>query len=249
MTVVESILERVSAAARAAEVADVRIGLGYTAVRFADDSTGLAYTFRDDVPPGCTVLDGKGALAGRQASDLIRWLSSSDTIEAGVGLACANALANVPSGHHQIGDVLSRIEVRPDDAVAMVGLFRPLVAPLRERAGRLTVYERIRQPQDDLRPAEEALDDLPSCQVAVITATSILNHTIDNLLAAAHDCREVVILGSSTPLLPHVFPGATVLSGVVVREPREVLRVVSEGGGMRLFGRYVDKVCVPSEIS
>jgi hypothetical protein len=32
------------------------------------------------------------------------------------------------------------------------------------------------------------------------------------------------------------------LSGVVVKGPREVLRVISEGGGMRLFSPHVRKV-------
>ena len=34
------------------------------------------------------------------------------------------------------------------------------------------------------------------------------------------------------------------LSGVVVKEPEEVLQVVSEGGGMQQFGSHVRKVTV-----
>jgi uncharacterized protein (DUF4213/DUF364 family) len=57
---------------------------------------------------------------------------------------------------------------------------------------------------------------------------------------------EVALLGASTPLVPDAFDGAavTMLSGVVVTAPDEVLRIVSEGGGMRQFGPHVRKVTV-----
>ena len=78
----------------------------------------------------------------------------------------------------------------------------------------------------------------------LITAATIVNHTIDDLLANAHSCREVAIIGPSTPMLLDVFSAANVrlLCGVVVQKPKEVLRVVSEGGGMQQFKPYVRKV-------
>jgi hypothetical protein len=45
-------------AAQAAVVDDVRIGLGYIAVKLADDRTGVAYTFRDQAQGGCSVFHG-----------------------------------------------------------------------------------------------------------------------------------------------------------------------------------------------
>lgn len=69
---------------------------------------------------------------------------------------------------------------------------------------------------------------------------------MDRLLEAASDCREVVILGASTPLLAEVFLPRRVilLSGVIVLEPQEIVRIVSEGGGMRYFGPHVSQVCL-----
>jgi uncharacterized protein (DUF4213/DUF364 family) len=233
-------------AAREADVADVRIGLGYTAVSLADGRTGVAYTFRDLARGGCSVFDGLRPLAGRPAADLLALLESRDAIEAGVGLACANALANRDDAGHREGDVLEQLEVRPEDDAAMVGHFGPLVEALRGRARSLTIYERVAEPTGPLRPQEEAPAGLARCQVALITATSIINHTIDGLLEAARSCRQVALLGASTPLIAEAFDPATVtmLSGVVVTAPDEVLRIVSEGGGMRQFGPHVRKVTV-----
>jgi len=233
-------------AAREAEVADVRIGLGYTAVRLADGRAGVAYTFRDLARGGCSVFDGLRPLAGRPAADLLALLESHDAIEAGVGLACANALANRDGAGHLEGDVLEQLEVGPEDDVAMVGHFGPLVEALRQRSRSLTIYERVAKPTALLRPQEEAPAGLARCQVALVTAASIVNHTVDGLLEAARGCRQVALLGASTPLIAEAFVAfpVTMLSGVVVTAPDEVLRIVSEGGGMRQFGPHVRKVTV-----
>ena len=133
----------------------------------------------------------------------------------------------------------------------MVGHFGPLVNAIQERAGSLTVFERIDLPAGLLRPTAEAFDILPRCQVALITGTTIINHTIERLLQAAGQCREIIVLGPSTPLLPEAFKEERVslLSGVLVKDPPAVLQVVSEGGGMRQFSPFVQKVSLPAQLA
>ncbi len=232
------------ASARDVSVADVRIGLGYTAVLLEDGRAGVAYTFRAEARGGCSVFTGLRPLSGRPATDLLALIESPDAIEAGVGLACANALANRDQPEHLTGDILEHLEVGPADDVAMVGHFGPLVETIRKRARSLTIFERVTTPTGLLRPQEEAVATLPRCQIALITATSIINHTFDGLLDAARGCRQVAVLGASTPLLAEAFSttGVTILAGVVVIAVDEVLRVVSEGGGMRQFSPHVRKV-------
>jgi len=229
-----------------AVVSDVRIGLGYTGVMLEGNRGGVAYTFREETKGGCSVFRRLRPLSGRHSSELLALLPSDDPIEAAVGLACANALVNVEDARYQDGDILKHLDLRPDDHVGMVGHFGPLVEPIEGKVRTLTVFERVRQPSGRIRPAEETEDTLPQCQVALITATSIINHSIDNLLEAAGKCREVVVLGASTPLMSEAFweGRVSLLSGVVVREPREILRIVSEGGGMRYFGPHIGKVCL-----
>jgi uncharacterized protein (DUF4213/DUF364 family) len=89
---------------------------------------------------------------------------------------------------------------------------------------------------------------LPECSVALITAKSLLNGTIDALLLAAASCREVVLLGPSTPLVPEVFGkphrGVSLLSGVVVADAEGLSRAVARGGGTRELKASVAKVNV-----
>lgn len=242
----QRLLAHLADAARKVTVADVRIGLGYTAVKLSDGRTGVAYTFRDQAQDGCSVFTGIRPLSGRSASDLPALVKSHDVIEAAVGLACCNALANRLQPVQLGGDILEHLDVRPEDNVAMVGNFGPLVDPLRRCARSLTIFERVAAPTDLLRPRKEAAAALSRCQVAIITATSIINHTVDELLESAHACRQTALVGASTPLVSEAFQatGVDLLSGVVVTSPEEVLQVVSEGGGMRQFGPYVRKVTV-----
>jgi len=90
-SIARRLIEALGDAARAVDVAEVRIGLGYTAVRPSDGAAGVAFTFRDLARGGCSVFHGLRPLAGRRAAELLPLLDSADPIEAGVGLACPNA--------------------------------------------------------------------------------------------------------------------------------------------------------------
>jgi len=227
-------------------VAEVRIGLGYTAVRLASGQIGLAYTFRDTSRDCCTALGGMDRLSDHPAARLVRLIESADPIEAAVGLACANAILNEPGDRFCRGDALEFMELRPEDRVAMVGYFQPIVDAVRRQVRSLLIFELRPERQKGLRPAREAVERLPACDAAIITASAIVNHSIDALLRAARGCREVAIVGASAPMAPEAFAesAVTLLSGVVIERPDEVLRVVSEGGGRRQLKRFVGKVCL-----
>lgn len=233
--------------AKGLTVRDVRIGLGYTAVLLENDQAGVALTFHQGMKRGCTVFDGLHPLTGREAGALLAFLESTDRVEMAVALATANALANTMQENMLEGDIMEHIQIGPDERVGMVGYFAPMLPRLKEKTSSIMIFEQIERKEGHLLPEEEAYRLLPLCQVALITSTSILNHTVENILQAARSCREVILLGASTPLIPEVFDGTpvTFLSGVTVIHPQELLRIISEGGGMRLFKENVRKVNVP----
>ena len=226
-------------------VRHVVVGIVYTVVQLDNAATGLALSLR---PPGCQgggrTFDGMGPLTELRADVLLRGLLAKDPIERAVGLACANALANRAGLDYRDGDVRTGINVQADDRVAMIGHFRPLVKDLRQQAKDLFIFDLVDQKQGEVRPAAEAEQILPTCDVALITATSIINHSIDQVLDWASNCRDVVILGASTPMMAQVFAGTRVgsLSGVLVKNPDAVIQVVSEAGGMGRFKEFLHKV-------
>ena len=230
--------------AQAVNVSDVRIGLGYTAVMLDDGHAGTAYTFRENASGGCSVYRNIRPLAGRPAADLLALFDVGGSIETTLALATANALFNRPDESHDPGDILAHLHIQPEDRVGMVGNFAPLIPAIRQQARELYVFEQIDQPEGHLLPTAMADQLLPRCQIALLTATAIINQTAEHLLALAAACREVVVLGASTPLCPDVFRGTsvTLLSGIVVQKPDTLLQIVSEGGGMQFFKSSIAKV-------
>jgi uncharacterized protein (DUF4213/DUF364 family) len=229
---IDQVCDFLLAAAGTHSVADVRLGLGYTAVRLDDGRCGLAYTFRNELHEGCGVISAAGTLVGRQASDLAQWARSTELLASAVGLATLNELIEVPPGAMN-ADLLTQLEVRSNDVVGMVGYFEPFIGPLRTRGKALHVFERRPAGVSGVLPESAAAEILPQCQVAILTATTLLNRTLDGLLALCQNAREVAIVGPSTPLPPGVFSdrGVTLLSGIQVVDGERALRLVSEGGG------------------
>lgn len=245
MDVRQRILEAARPAARGVAVLDVRIGPVYTAVRLEGKRAGLAFSGLDRNMPKRADLPERWRAAGQDAADLLALLEDASPSNTALGLATANALSSGPGpGSLTPGDVSEFLALPPQTTVAMVGFFAPLLPRLHASGARVTVFERDRSRHPEAHSEQEAYERLGRFDVALITATSIVNHSVDRLLAAAGGCRQVVLLGASTPMLPSAFEGTpvTALSGVIVRRPGELLRMVSEGGGSRRFRGLVRKV-------
>lgn len=247
MKIRKKILEILRARSEGLKTRDVRIGLGYTAVQLDDGRTGVAYTLGKETMRGCSALADLRPIVGKSAEHFLELLASRNPLESVLGLATANALANVAPSHGSSGDVLDTLNLLPADKVGMVGFFGPLVPPLESKVSELEIFEEHSEFDGPVRPAEEAHEYLRNCDIALITSTTIINNTIDRLLESASGCRDIVLLGSSTPLLAEAFVGTpvTLLSGITVEDAPGILRVVSEACGTRFFKPYVTKWNIP----
>jgi hypothetical protein len=99
----------------------------------------------------------------------------------------------------------------------MVGFFPPLVKQVTTHGARLTVLELradLAGPRDGFRitldPAE-----LASCTQVLSTSTVLLNHTLDDILAACRSARRIALVGPGAGCLPDgLFArGVTLLGG------------------------------------
>lgn len=244
-SVVEALLRRVREEARQREIAELCLGLGYSAVVLDDGSAGLAYTVRAGRPECCSVLDDAGTLRGRNAWELLAGAFPGDPVRASLGVAIINALAPADSGHELEGDLLEHLRVAGDDRVGMVGYFAPFM-PLKERVAAFHVLEERELAEPDVHPAREAGRILPRCSVVVLTSVTLVNGTFEELIRYAEGAREIALVGPSTPLFPEIFRpyGVTLLAGSRVRDVRRLLEIISEGGGRRHLGPALRKVAM-----
>ncbi|HET6421715.1 MAG TPA: DUF364 domain-containing protein [Geobacteraceae bacterium] len=231
-------------------VADVRIGLGYTAVRLESGHAGVAWTPKSEAPC-CTHFQAAGTLTGRPVAELLAMLADEKSgLARAVGLAAANALlAALPRPVILKEEVISSLNVTPDDRVAMVGYFGPVISQLKKAGCRLDIVELNPAHGENTHSPEQGKDAMAGCTIAVITGTSLINGTFDEVVSGLGNPRAAVLLGPSSPLCGDVFSGTKIthVAGSRVKDADAVLRVVSEGGGTMLMKPFLDfeSVLVP----
>ena len=237
--------ERLMPAAKDRRIADLRIGLSYAGVLMDNGAAGLAAVLPDSPPRGCTVLQGAGTFAGSSASDVLQYLvHGKNALHRAMGVAAANALAGSPGKPAEDREATTYFDLKPGENVAMVGLFSPLVERIRKTGAKLTVIEKNPE-RIDLLSAEDRRRALGECNVAIITATTLLNSTFEETIGLLGAPRIVALMGPSTPLVPEAFKDTPVthLGGAVVADCSRVLRIISEGGGtpaLRPYLRFVN---------
>ncbi len=229
---------------RAEEVAvtDVRIGLGYSAVELETGHAGVAWTPKETAA-SCTHFAAAGNLAGRPAVEILSMFANENSsLARAVGLAGANALlAGIPqpdAGHEEI---ISSLNISNEDHVAMVGHFAPVVAKLKKTGCRLDIVELNPDRGQNTITPHQGKEALAACSVAIITGTTLINGTFDEVTASLSSPRAAVLLGPSSPLCGDLFEGTRIThsAGSRVTNPGAVLRVVSEGGGTMLMKPFL----------
>jgi len=250
-TIQRKLVDHLSPRAEESIVSDVRIGLGYTAVALEGGHTGVAWTPKTE-SNSCTHFSSAGSLTGRSASVLLAMLChQTSPLARAVGLATANALLSaLPHPEALPDEVIASLNLTPDDRVAMVGHFAPLVTNIRKTGSQLDIIE-LKPGQGDTIGPEKGRAILAECSVAIITATSLINGSLDGLLADLGTPRAAVILGPSTPLCPEAFEGTAIthLAGARVKNGEAVLRIISEGGGTMLMKPHLEFVNLPLEVA
>jgi uncharacterized protein len=240
-TILARLYERILPDAENRKVADLRIGLGYTGVRLDNGCTGIAAVLFDALPHGCTVMPAAGNFAGSPAADLLKYLvAGKNPLEIAIGLACANALIKSSQDNTDNNEATTYLNLQPGEKVAMVGLFAPLVERIRATGAILTVIEKNPQRLEVLSK-DEKQQALQDCNVAIITATTLLNNTFEETVSALGKPRSVALLGPSTPLVPEIFRDTPVthLGGAFVADSAKVLQIISEGGGTPALRPYL----------
>lgn len=225
------------------EAKDLRVlravlGLGYHAVQLENGSVGLSANILRGRRGNCTVFNAAGTVRGSRVGDLLDLHVRGDLLTRSLCLAAFNALVNI-EGSGDEGDVFDRIDVKEGDRVAMVGLIEPVAAMLKRKGCEVRVYEE--------RTVEHPLVDDPAtmaercgeADLIIVTATSLINDTFDEIMGHAANAREVVLMGPSTPLSGEAFAATpvTCLAGSRVIDPDAAFTIVMEGGGTQALFR------------
>jgi uncharacterized protein (DUF4213/DUF364 family) len=155
-------------------------------------------------------------------------------------------LIETPAGNIDDREATTYLHLQKGVKVAMVGLFAPLVAHILDIGAKLTIIEKNPARMEILSDAEKK-EALKSCDIAIITATTLLNSTFEETINSLGTPRSVIVMGPSTPLTTRIFSDTPVthLGGVIVVDSARVMQIISEGGGtsaLRPHLRFVNLI-------
>lgn len=251
------ILERVYEIAKprlvGKKVKEVRIGLALMAVELDDGSIGVTYVLRDEVDEVCTALPHGEQLEGSSAEEVALWaFKSNNVIASAMGLAVLNAVVEFDK-LEQIKDLDNRdavfsVSIQPTDTIGVIGHIGPVINRLRGKVERIMIFERGEDVGDSVYPESSQPELLPQCQVVFVTSATLINGTLENLLKHCTQARDIIMVGSSTPLYPKAFQGTgvSVLAGTEwLSENKEaIFSGISQCSGMKQLIRYGQKFSV-----
>ena len=244
MYIHERIYEKAKKKAKKSIITDVRIGLSYIAVELNEEKLGLSYSFTKELDVTCcNISDMAGSIIGKDAEYLLNKIYSYDLLESALAVATANAILNVnlPSGNM---DILDTDRINVEDSVVMIGFFGPIISKLKENVKKLTICERDKKL--NVLPDYAAYFELSSCDVAIISATTLVNKTIDSLLDRIKNAHTAAVLGATTIMDREIFRDTPIthLCGVCITDVEKVKEVVSQAGGTEALRPYTRKVCI-----
>ncbi len=184
---------------------DAEFGL----VELEDGSAGLYYAWLGESQRGMAARFEPAALAGMDACALARLYAEPDEASRSLGLAAVNTLtAHLFSRAGYLppaaADSFGGLTLDTADHLGMVGNFPSLVRQARERGARVTVVERkphmVRE-EPGLRITLEptALD---GCNKVVMTAATLINDSLDEMLGYCRSAREIVVVGPTAGCIP-----------------------------------------------
>ncbi len=221
--------------------AETTLGLCYNLLETPDD------TVRYDA------LDLKELAHSGDAMSLARRALSADAAERIVGYAACHALSQLifrqehnRSWRESDDDVVEMLAPRATDHVGLVGFAPPMVRRLVEAgAGKLTVAER----PDRARALEHREDvvittdasDLAACNKVLLTSTTLLNGTFDNLEVLTRGAQVRALYGPGASVLPDpvLARGIDAMAGLVVTDADAL---IDHQLGGRRWGRAKRKV-------
>ena len=246
------------------EIERLVVGLFFTGVKLSAGAAGTSATPIKSIPEAvccpssAMAMPFPGKMHGRRAAEVADQAFSEHGIRRAVGIATVNALADCCwQRRPHLGvelyrdvDAFDATDIRTGDRVVIVGAFVPFLKELKRRGHAFLVLE---QDPDTLkadeltffRPAEQAAQILPQADVVLITGSTLVNNTLEQLLALVRSDACATVVGPTVGMLPDAFlaRGVDVLGCVRITEPDDFLDLLAEGGsGYHFFGRSAQKL-------
>lgn len=214
-----------------------------------DDTVGLTYVGLNNTREKFREVINGQQYRGASTLDVAKLYAGELPWQRELGLAAVNAVSQYALKHNcralpVVAHTIDLLDLEPGDHVGMVGYFPPLVDQIGALAIPLTVIELDEQwlRQDD--NLEVTLDPacLSTCNKVLCTGTTLVNHTLDSVLAHSAKADRFCLIGPTASCLPAPLfeRGVTMACGCQVTDSKRFIELWSRGQRWRdATRRYV----------
>ncbi|MBF0990731.1 MAG: DUF364 domain-containing protein [Atopobium sp.] len=243
-------------------------GLFFSGVKLSDGQGGLCFTPIKEMPQAvccpssARAMPLSGRLTKRSIEETLADLNSNNILRKTLAIATLNALSascwnagEAKRGGYTLEldkNTFDEVEIPVEGKTVVVGALVPILKRLIKASADFTVLEMDKRTLkgaklDHYAPPEDAHLYIPEADLVVITGVTVLNDTLPDLLQLVKPGAQVVVTGPTASMLPDVFftHGVTMMGGVLVTKPDEVLDCISEGGsGYHFFGKSAERLVI-----
>jgi len=250
-------------------VSDLVIGVFFTGVVLETGHAGVAATPVREIPEAVCCprslarMPEAGSLRGKPVRELLPFAFDRNVLKRAIGVAMLNAVSHLleDKGGAEgyvvtVGrDALDEMPIRKATKVVLVGAFEPYIRRLHQLEADFCVVEKSPETLREAdrtryRSPEAARDAFTGAEVAILTGSALVNHTMDGLLGAVRKPCRVAVAGPTASLfpLPLFKRGVEVVGGIRIADPTLLVRILAEGGsGHHLRGECAQKmVMIPA---
>lgn len=203
-----------------------------------DDTVGLTYVGMDDTRESVRTAISVRQYRGTSPLEMARLYTGESPWQRALGLAAVNAVSQylLRQGARPISEIRHTIDIlqlASGDHVGMVGYFPPLVDQIGALNIPLTVIELDDKWLRQDRNLEVTLDpsQLARCNKLLCTGTTLVNHTLDSVLAHSTAAEQFCLIGPTASCLPEPLydRGVTGLCGCQVTDCERFIALWSSG--------------------
>ena len=210
-------------------------------VTLQDGSAGLYYAWLGVSQKGMGSRYEPKEFIGRHPIELARYFAGDDEADCSLGLAAINAITRyiyrkADFSPQDAPDSMGLLDITAGDHIGMVGYFPSLVRRLKNQGIKLTVIEKKpqfhKQQENFTVTADPAM--LGHCNKVIITASTLLNNSIDDVLAYSGRAERRVIIGPTAGFFPDPLfaRGISAIGGSEIRSAEQARQRLSTNQGL-----------------
>ena len=225
----------------------------FMAINLQGGAAGISYVLLpDDKMEAYTALR-PSVFVGKDPREFALEFGNDDPVKEMISLAAINAICQQVMRETRFAvdtatDSLGLLSVSPGDRVGMVGLFLPLIKTIQNAGAELVIIEKKEALIQEFSSLPITLDTskLGACNKILCTSTTLLNHSLDEILTCCSPDAYVSVIGPTAGYFPDALfaRGVDVVGGRVVKDGPEFLHLLVK---KRRWGDATRKICFRKE--